>query len=369
MFPCPRCLKILTRTKTEFGLLWSCLDCGGRAINVGMLRPRIEREFMNNLWLSVRDEAEAGKMSIYRCPSCNLPMHAAIVEGVAGRMEVDGCDTCQFLWFDKGEAGAMPLLPPKALRAKVPRLDGIQAVRLGELMREGKDVSSTPPESGWEHAMTVLGFPVEEDSSFVERIPWVTWITALLIVLCGVAAFAAGMEASIAEYALHPAEAFRHYGTTFVTAFLLHGGLIHLGVCTYFLLLVGDNVEEFAGGLTVVWHLVLGTLVASALYLLLAEQDAEPLFGAGGGVTALIVYYALQFPRIRLCFALHLGFFFRWFRMTVGVAVLLWMGFLFVGAWKEWPGFSILAAKAHLSGGLVGLAFWCAGQYADVQRT
>ena len=49
------------------------------------------------------------------------------------------------------------------------------------------------------------------------------------------------------EWGFKPADAFHHFGATFVTPFFLHAGWFHLVGNAYFLLVFGDDVEHALG--------------------------------------------------------------------------------------------------------------------------
>ena len=76
-------------------------------------------------------------------------------------------------------------------------------------------------------------------------------------------------------------------------------GILHLVGNLYFLLIFGDNVEDYLG-----WRkyllLIFGATIAGDFVHLLRNRIHEPSIGASGGISAVLVFYALQFPRADL---------------------------------------------------------------------
>src|SRR5207249_4486791 len=115
------------------------------------------------------------------------------------------------------------------------------------------------------------------------------------------------------------------------TSFFLHGGWVHLLGNLYFLLIFGDNVEDYLGRWRYLLLILLAMIVGDALHVLMDPRSAVPVIGASGGIAGIITFYALKFPRVRL------GFLFRfwWFHMPAYFALIMWVLLQFVGAWLQ----------------------------------
>ena len=129
-----------------------------------------------------------------------------------------------------------------------------------------------------------------------------------------------------------PAQLWRHDGATFVTSFFLHGGLLHLIGNVYFLLIFGDNVEDDLGRWGCVAMLAVAAFVGDLWHILGNLHSTIPCIGASGGISGIITYYALRFPRARLGFLFRIWFYFRWIHIPAYVALLFWflLQFLYV---------------------------------------
>ena len=162
-------------------------------------------------------------------------------------IKVEVCRICEFVWFDAGETQtlqARPLPKPK------PQVVSPQEAR-------GSDFDSAPPDEWWKSIAAFLRMPVEFDAPAEERRPVVTWFLAAVIITAGVYSFFHLHEA-VQLFGLIPAQATRMHGLTFVTSFFLHAGIIHLVGNMYFLLVFGDEVENFLRplryiGLIAIW--------------------------------------------------------------------------------------------------------------------
>jgi membrane associated rhomboid family serine protease len=51
-------------------------------------------------------------------------------------------------------------------------------------------------------------------------------------------------------------------------------------------------------------------------------------------------------------------FYFRFFRLSVRWALVLWIGLQLLGAWQQIAGFSNVSALGHLGGAAVGAGFY-----------
>ena len=80
----------------------------------------------------------------------------------------------------------------------------------------------------------------------------------------------------------------------------------------------------------------------------------KPIFrvGASGGISGIIGYYALRFPKMRIGV---LFFFVWWLRIPTRIAFAVWVGLQLFGAFVTQGN---VAYMAHLGGALAGVAFF-----------
>ena len=150
----------------------------------------------------------------------------------------------------------------------------------------------------------------------------------------------------------------RHYGLTFITSFFLHGGIIHLLGNLYFLLIFGDNVEDFLGKAKYLLLIGLSAFAGDILHIVADPRAQVPSIGASGGIAGVLVYYCLQFPKAKV----GLLIWFRWIRIPVGWMLAFWVAGQILGTVKQLSGFGSVSALAHLGGAIVGVLFWWVGK-------
>ena len=361
MFVCPNCRIQLSRNKGEVGVYWACPTCHGRSATVSLLRRITTRETVNAVWQAVRSGAHPQRRE---CPACSARMsEVPLPNPQPETVNVDVCRTCQFVWFDPSEFEVLPrmaavaparedALPPEAReRLAILQLDDIR-----EQVR-GSDWGADTPDHWWKHIPALLGMPVEMEGGYLRRLPVVTWMLALGIVAISVLAFF-DLEATVASLGLIPAELGRAGGLTLLTSFFVHGGILHLVGNVYFLLAFGDNVEDYLGRWRYLALLLTAALIGDAFHVMADPASTIPCIGASGGISGVIAFYALKYPRARLGILMRFYFYFRWLRMPACAMFFLWVLLQFVGAWMQVSGYSNVSSLAHLGGAAMGFIFW-----------
>ena len=84
-------------------------------------------------------------------------------------------------------------------------------------------------------------------------------------------------------------------------------------------------------------------------------QSAIPSIGASGGISGIITYYALRFPRARLGFPWSISAGCMFLPMS---ALLFWFLLQFLYVFEQHLGVGNVAALAHLGGAAVGVVAW-----------
>jgi membrane associated rhomboid family serine protease len=278
----------------------------------------------------------------------------------AARLSVGICQMCEFFWFAAGEFEKLPVLPPpppkKADPVPVPlevseALLRMSAQELGAQARERESMDEA--EDGWKGAL--FGLPVEIGNA-VRQPAWATWTLAAVTTLVSLATFA-DLDRAAADYGLIPSQAGRLGGLTWVTSFFLHGSIAHLLGNMYFLLVFGDNVEEYVGHWRFLLLIAASAFIGDVLHVAFDPRANVPAIGASGAISGVIVFYALQFPDARLAFRL---FRFSYSRVTISArtAIIGWVALQSLGALQEMEGLSHVSSLGHLGGAATGFVFW-----------
>lgn len=276
-------------------------------------------------------------------------------------IRVEVCRICEFVWFDAGETQtlqARPIpKPPAPLPEKVRETIALAKVQQLAEQARGPDFDSEPPDEWWKSIAAFFGMPVEFDAPAQERRPVVTWFLAAVIITASVHAFFHLQEA-VQLFGLIPAQALRLHGLTFVTSFFLHAGVIHLVGNMYFLLVFGDDVENFLGPPRYIALIAMAAFVGDLVHIASAPEATIPCIGASGGIAGVITFYALAFPQAKIGFLWRYFFYFRWIRLPAWFVFVLWILFQIIGAYEQKVGISSVSSFAHLGGAFVGLVGW-----------
>lgn len=384
LLTCPRDQQILERKRENKFIHYCCPFCQGVAMTMAVLRRRLERKFTNDLWNRARTSSLAG----VTCPSCLGESKAVVVveDDEDQGTEIDVCRRCQILWLDPGELENTPgKKPPRALPDTTELLtETKQELAIIEVRAEGqrrKEESnrllrpSDEPGRDLVKAFLLRGLPMEEEKASWLETPWVTWSVMLLMTLIsGLALLTLSSEELFGRAAVPPilpklvgffevwgfvpAEWSRSGGVTIFTSFFLHAGWIHLLGNLYCLWLAGDDVESELGKGRFLLLLVGATVTAALLRYLSDPSSTVPGIGASGGISGVMAYYALAYPRRRLKM-----FFFYWRRVYVltlraRALFFLWILFQLFLAYREFNGEGMVSGTAHLGGVAGGVIAW-----------
>lgn len=364
MLKCPTCRRSLDRVKTRKGLFYLCPDCHGRAVALPVVRKLIGTEHVTRFWRAAVQNSSTGTK---KCPICDRWMREIQGQADDSAVVLDLCRDCQFIWFDDQEIERFPPPPePPAEKPLPPKVrEQLAKAKLElESRRDALDPSDEPPDEAWHWIVGFLGMPVEKDVAAVRYRPWATWLLAGALVLAFVASLAA-LPAAVEQFSLVPRYALRLGGLTFLSCFFLHAGLMHLFSNVYFLLVFGDNVEDILGRTRYLLLLLGATLAGSFTHCLCDLHSSVPCVGASGGVSGVIAFYALSFPRAKLGILFRYYVYFRWLWFSAFAAFMIWLALQFVLAYMQAAGVGRVSAFAHLGGAAVGIGAWFLWKGAD----
>ncbi len=300
-----------------------------------------------------------------KCPTCRGVMRRVDHEIGGETVQVEVCKRCQMIWFDAHELGFFPAAPPPP-QDPVP-LEVRQKLAIADVQRQVDELHAEDPgldsPRRWP---TLLGLPAEIDGAPLSARHVATWSTAALITIISVLGFA--NPALVTTLQLQTMSDFVMHGL--LTSFFVHAGWVHLLGNLWFLVVFGNDVEDLLGAARWFGMLVAATLVGSVLQLAAGvfAGDPRPCLGASGGITALVVYYALRLPDARLGIWLIPGLTTEWEGMGYPLWQLLsakwwlaiWIAIQGALVYFQLNGVGSIAAASHLGGAAVGLLTWMA---------
>jgi membrane associated rhomboid family serine protease len=289
-------------------------------------------------------------------------MAGVVTAAKHGNVNLDVCTQCQLAWFDPREFEVFPIVPANQPR-QLP-LPSSEAIALEEMRRDterrrGPDYGADDgPDESWKWIPALFGLPVEEDAS-IGALPWLTWGLSAVLVMIFFLTWS-NLSQAVHQFGLIPAQAWRLGGATLLTSFFIHGSLLHLFGNVYFLLVFGDNVENDIGRWRFAALLLVATLVGNLAHLALDVRPNVPCVGASGGIAGVLAYYALRFPRARICLLIG-GYYYlylRWIHVPAYGAFGLWIALQIVIAFVQTHAAGDVSGLAHLGGASVGLIAW-----------
>lgn len=196
------------------------------------------------------------------------------------------------------------------------------------------------------------GLPVEEEEDRVFTQPWVTWLGIALCILVSLWSFK-NFQWALDNLSFVSTAYGGEYVVRMLTSFFVHGSFFHLLGNMYFFWIFGDNVEDCIGKPRYLLLLALACVVACLSFDKFHPGDI-PAVGASGGISGILSFYLVRFPRRRFVVR-------HWFHGFSIPAYVL--GVLFLA--KEIYGASLnlnmgstgVAHLAHLGGAAVGIFF------------
>jgi membrane associated rhomboid family serine protease/Zn-finger nucleic acid-binding protein len=353
MANCPNC-QIHLRTIREIeGLYYRCDQCGGRAETMQQIRRTVGDRYISGM---VRRVNTATEISPRACPFCASPMK--LLQLPNPPLALESCRTCSMIWFDAGKFEQLPVgavdtpedAMGRALEAEAKWKMEQAAARSRGLYGQGA------PDEWWKWIFAVLGLPVKSQSPEVSKRPWATWSLAAVITVVSVIAFS-NLDDAVQNFGFIPAERWRYGGITFLTSFFLHGGWGHLLGNMYFFLLFSAEVEEYLGHWRFLALTLLSALAGSLFQVIGTPHLMEPCVGASGGISGVMVFYALKFPRGTLAFFLwRLG----WLHLPAWFAFVLWLLLQAFQYSLQRQGFSFdnVSYLDHFGGVTTGFLLW-----------
>lgn len=132
----------------------------------------------------------------------------------------------------------------------------------------------------------------------------------------------------------------------------------HLLSNAYFLLLFGDDVEDYLGRGRYLLVLLLATVAGGVLHTLGHPNSSIPVIGASAGISGILVFYGLQYPRAQLGFLILYFFIFRWIRLRAWTYVFFGIVLQSIGAVQQLAGLTQVSFLGHLGGATIGFLFW-----------
>jgi membrane associated rhomboid family serine protease len=155
------------------------------------------------------------------------------------------------------------------------------------------------------------------------RFPVVTALIILANVLVFFWQLSLGLNRSVIEFGLIPAELIHHANTIYqsrqlgadqgvsnvdpawisvFSSMFMHGGWMHIIGNMWFLWLFGNNVEEAMGSVKYAVFYVVSGVAAAAAQIVVGSDSPIPMVGASGAIGGVLGAYLVLFPGARVVY-------------------------------------------------------------------
>ncbi|MDY6835636.1 MAG: rhomboid family intramembrane serine protease [Chloroflexota bacterium] len=394
---CPKCRGPLVTTSVDRKSFLECQRCGGRLLEKSVLARLGASSFTDTLGYLPLKQSGKGSM---KCVDCGRPLVELPTEYDGKTINPDVCTICHMIWLEPDEFDHMvrysPDLNDESASGAVSQVEvGVQTQTDfsepeivkhltdkygkrrskvttdpdGKRTRKTAFVVGEPPDRWWKWIPGLFLMPVRSETGPFKFNPRLTWALAAAIILVFILTIG-DIQTAAVNWGLVPAEFWRHGGVTFITNFFLHAGLIHLIGNMWFLLVFGNDVEGAIGVRRYVILLTLSALVGDIAHILGDVNSTIPCIGASGGISGVLMFYALKFPRRSLSIVMWLFFVPIWVRLPALAYVLVCFVLLqILGMIVQLSGVTDVSYLAHMGGASVGFLLWLRWGGYNVEET
>ncbi len=349
---CPKCTISLKPFSLNGLNYLSCNSCDGQFVSLFNLNQSVDNNTVIELW---NQSFKANSHETRTCPSCVGSMKVFNFNIPSGNtsIEVDLCRPCKSIWLDSNEeaqlAGPNELTPstPKILNTATAAASSTAFPPIEQGKKNSHFQSARPP-GGLATLITLMGMPIELKKDVHKKPPIITWLLIVFSVISSFMAFTDETLFNFLQFSTN--KPFAEQIRSSVTVFFVHGGWMHLIGNMYFLFVFGDNVESDLGKFRYILLVVLGTLVSTFAFTF-TDNSGIPLVGASGGISALMGYYLLRFPKRKFVVSYFLNWFYISSMVFGALYILKDLAGMFMGG-------SNVAHISHLSGVVIGAIFY-----------
>lgn len=210
------------------------------------------------------------------------------------------------------------------------------------------------PERPSQFIAGLLGLPVERQARVINH-PLLIYSLILTFIALKIMIIDKGHVALVENWGFVPSQFYRNYFLTFFTSFFIHASWMHLLGNAYYFYIFGDDVENDMKLSSFLELLFGGHIAGLLLHSFLGASATAPTVGASAGISALMGYYMLRFPKRKITYMLFMFYF--WVHVPALLAFMWKFGWEFIVATSSGAGPTNVALWAHIGGALFGAVF------------
>jgi len=357
---CANCGTELLKNESEFGSYYECPDCPGILISFYTLKSsRVNQLFLKEKLMAAKKDISISGIS---CPSCE---HDLSRQDDAEGANMLFCRNCDMIWTDQGSFDKFP----KSDKPIVIGKPANKARTLSEDEKEDLIMAMANEQAGFNsnnsssHFGNIDGpkdivaglfsLPVEEDGKFFDHYSLMTWsLVGFFLILYIVTRF--DLRNSLMMLGYIPNQWSRGFGLPILSSFAMHANFWHFFSNSYFLMLFGDNVEHAIGRVKYLILIFIAHLSGVLLHTWMDPSGNIPLVGASAGISGIVAFYCLVYPKKRIGWVLRFWFYFYKIKMPAWSFLAIWLILQFMMAHMQMAGRSSVSALGHIGGVIVG---------------
>jgi len=210
------------------------------------------------------------------------------------------------------------------------------------------------PKTAGQFFAGMFGLPIERHARGIQH-PITIFSFIALFVAIHLISSSVGEEVFVNTWGFIPAEFYRMFFIPMFSSFFLHGSWAHLVGNAYYFYVFGDDVEDDMKLSSFMLLLFGGHLFGMILHGLLSAATDLPTVGASAGISAIMGYYMIRFPKRQITYMIF--FFYFWIHIPAFFAFLWKFGWEFLTATADSGASGDVALWAHVGGAVFGAVF------------
>ncbi|MDF3820519.1 zf-TFIIB domain-containing protein [Leptospira sp. 96542] len=133
---CPNCAHPIQNLKTEFGYISICNECFGHYYG----EQNLYKFFSESYWKQIKSKSTIlVKPRSIPCPKCKSGMQTLKLPLIKNNVEIDICNPCHLIWFDKDEIEDLDLRKYLQSKLKVKKTNQKSGETIQPTGKVGKD--------------------------------------------------------------------------------------------------------------------------------------------------------------------------------------------------------------------------------------
>ncbi|MEQ1724244.1 MAG: rhomboid family intramembrane serine protease [Pseudobdellovibrio sp.] len=348
---CPHCNITLQLNKSDGIFKYYCFKCYGILSHIQSIKKSMSVDARKKFNAEVLNSSQS-KIS---CTYCNEKLKLIQLPNI--EVQIDYCTHCSTAWFDKSELPTAEQTHSPVSKTSDSKsrwyLYGKALIEIKYQTPQYEVNYAQFSENKFKYVIAALGFPTELEKDDFLLLPLFTWSLMIAIFIISAIGFK-NINWFVDNLSFSTEATGISYLYRMISSFFVHANYIHLLGNLYFLWVFGDDIEDYLGEHKYIL-LLLSSAILGCLVFNLFHNQGPPLIGASGGISGLIGFYIMKFPKKRFLVRGRYG--------VLNVSSIAFGAFfiftqLIYAFIFETSGHSNVAFSGHVGGFLAGVMFY-----------